>query len=110
MKSIVAKIKSALPCPVYANEADIAGECAVYDFNTTTFNGTKRMTRMKVHLFSQSMERGIELETILDDAIVSIGEKPFSQTVTSCARNGGGWLRDGDRHVRIAYYDIVLRA
>ena len=110
MKSIIEIMKSALPCPVYANETDSMKECVTYDFNTSIFNGARKTARMKVHLRSRSMERGLELEGILDAAIVKVGEKPLSQTVTSCERNGGGWLQDGDWHVRIAYYDIIMRA
>lgn len=110
MTSVVERIREALPCPVYANDTDVLGECAVYDFSTAAYDGAKRRTRLKVHLFAGSMERGIELETRLDEALVSLKEAPLTPTVTSCARNGGGWLKDGDRHVRIAYYDITLRA
>ena len=30
-------------------------------------------------------------------------------SVTAGERNGGGWLIDGDWHIRIAYYDFVIR-
>ena len=59
-------------------------------------------------------EFGAEVYTnyqeMLDKALVPMGDKHLSRTVTSCVRNGGGWLKDGDRHVRIAYYDLTLKA
>jgi hypothetical protein len=109
MKSLVEIIEKAMPCPVYANETTDRGECMVYDMYTTTFDAAKRNIRMKVNIYAATMERGVELENILDEALVQRGESPLTETVTGCARNGGGWLKDGDRHVRIAYYDIVLR-
>lgn len=110
MNSVISIMKNALPCPVYANRTRDLGECCVYDWNTTSFNGTRRTVRMKTQIFAATAERGLELQDMLDRALVPIGDKHLSNTVTSCERNGGGWLNDGDRHVRIAYYDITLRA
>lgn len=110
MNSVIAKMKDALPCPVYANRTRDLGECCVYDYNTTGWNGSRRVVRMKTHIYAETMERGLELQEMLDRAIVPIGDKRLSRTATACERNGGGWLNDGDRHVRIAYYDITLRA
>lgn len=110
MKSIIAIMKSALPCPVDANVTEEMGECMVYDFNTIEYTGSRRTARMKTYIFAATMERGLALQELLDRALCPIGEAPLTQTVTSCRRNGGGWLKDGGRHVRIAYYDITMRA
>ena len=109
MNSVITIMQSALPCPVRANRTRNLGECCVYDWNTTSFNGTRRTVRMKTYIYADTMERGIELQNLLDRALVPIGDNHLSRTATNCARNGGGWLMDGDRHVRIAYYDITLR-
>lgn len=110
MQSIIALIQSALPCPVAANRTRNTGECCVYDFYYTSYNGSRREARLKASIFAADMERGLELEGMLDSALVKRGEEPLTATVTSCTRNGGGWLTDGDRHIRIVYYDIVMRA
>ena len=109
MKSVISIMQQALPCPVYANRTHNLGECCVYDFNTNNYNGARRTVRMKTYIYADSMERGLDLERMLDKAIVPIGDNPLSPTATACTRNGGGWLTDGDRHVRIAYYDITLK-
>lgn len=109
MQSVVAIMEGALACPVYANEAKKAGECVVYAFNTTWYNGARREARMKCHIAAGSMARAIEIENALDRALVPAGDKHLSDTVTMARRNGGGWLIDGDMHIRIAYYDFVLR-
>lgn len=109
MQSIVDLMAAALPCPLYARGADKAGERVVYNFNTTTYNGSRREARMKLHIYAPTMTRGLELEQILDETLVKKGERSLTPTVTSCARNGGGWLEDGDGQIRIAYYDLVLR-
>lgn len=110
MKSLIDIMRRALPCPLDANRTSDFGECATYDFNTTTYNGSMRRVRMKTQIFAATMERGLEIQNILDSAIVTMGDDGLTETITGCARNGGGWLNDGDRHVRIAYYDITMRA
>lgn len=110
MKTVISIMATALPCPVYANRARGLGECCVFDYNTASWNGSRRTVRMKTQIYAATMERGLELQEMLDGALVKIGDRHLSQTVTECVRNGGGWLNDGDRHIRIAYYDITLRA
>lgn len=110
MKSIVSLMKTALgKVPLYANTAKKAGECVVWTFNTTYCNGARKEARMKLNIAAETMERAIELEDLLDRALVPTDEKPLTPTVTSAVRNGGGWILDGDMHVRTAYYDFVLR-
>lgn len=110
MQTIIALMRASLPCPVAANRTRSMGECCVYDFYCTSYNGARREARLKASIFAKDMERGLELEGLLDSALVKRTEEPLTATVTSCTRNGGGWLTDGDRHIRIAYYDIVMRA
>lgn len=110
MNTVIAIMKNALPCPVRANVTRDLKELCVYDFNTNLYTGSRRTVRMKTYIYAATMERGIELQEMLDKALVPMGDKHLSQTVTSCTRNGGGWLKDGDRHVRIAYYDLTLKA
>lgn len=109
MNTVISIMQSALPCPVRANRTRNLGECCVYDFNTTSWNGSRRVVRMKTYIYADTMERGLELQAMLDKALVPIGDNHLSRTVTDCVRNGGGWLNDGDRHIRIAYYDITSR-
>lgn len=110
MLSIVEIMTQAVTCPVIANENDELGEYCVYSYETTYYNGARRDVRLKVSIFADTMARGVELETALDQALVTLGEDPLTDTCTRCVRNGGGWLIDGDRHIRIAYYDLTLRA
>ena len=109
MQSIIELMDAALPCPVYARGHPLGEECALYNFNTTQFNGSKREARMQVKIAARTMARVLELERLLDAALVPKGEEPLTATCTACARNGGGWLEDGDWHIRIAYYDMVFR-
>jgi len=109
MESVIRIMEAALPCPLYARGADKGGERAVYNYNTTTYNAARRETRMKVNIYAATMARAIELERLLDQALVTKSETPLTATVTRCERNGGGYLEDGDGHVRIAYYDFTLR-
>ena len=98
------------PVELVANRADYGNECVEYTFNTTFFNGARRDVRMKLHIVAATMTRGLEIEQLLDEALVPKREAPLARGATACARNGGGWLVDGDWHIRIAYYDITLRA
>lgn len=109
MMSVVNLMTAAMPCPVYASKTRDLGERMVYSINTTTYNGARRNVRMKTYIFAATMERAIELQGILDRAIVPLGDCPLTSTCTSCERNGGGWLEDGDQYMQIAYYDLVLR-
>lgn len=110
MNSVINLIASALPCPLYANQSDDPGECAVYDLYTNTYDGRKRTVRLRVNLAAATMARALELETLLDAALVPLNETPLTDTCTASTRNGGGWVTDGDRHIRICYYDLTLRA
>lgn len=110
MQSVIRLMTDALPCRVRANTGKLGEEVAEYGFNTTIFTGSRREARMKVQICARTMARGIELENLLDAALVKPGDLPLTPTCVSCQRNGGGWLVDGDWHIRIAYYDLVLRA
>ena len=109
MQSIVSMMAAALPCPLRANAGKYDEECVEYGFNTTLYNGARYEVRMKLHIVARTMARGLELETLLDRLLVRRDETPLTETVTACARNGGGWLVDGGWHIRIAYYDMVIR-
>ena len=109
MQTIVRLMEAALPCKVRANGEAKGEECAVYTFNTTLYTGARREARMKVQIAARTMARGIALEEMLDRALVPVGELPVTGTCTACQRNGGGWLVDGDWHIRIAYYDMIFR-
>ena len=109
MQSIVRLMETALPCRVRARGHPLGEECAVYNFNTTFFNGSRREARLQVRIAAKTMERGLALEPLLDAALVHRGEEPLTGSCTACERNGGGWMEDGDWHIRIAYYDMVFR-
>ncbi len=115
MQSVINLIDAALsaltpPVKLTANRGEYGGECVEYTFNTTYYNGARRETRMKLYIAAATMARGLELETMLDELLVRRSEAALTDTVTSCERNGGGWLIDGDWHIRIAYYDMTIRA
>lgn len=115
MISVIALMAEALAAmepavELVANEGEYGGECVEYTFNTTAYNGARREARMKLNIVAASMARGLEIETMLDRLLVRPRERALTPTCVSCARNGGGWLPDGDWHIRIAYYDLVFRA
>ena len=114
MDGVIALMDAALsalspPVPLVANEGRHGRECVEYVFNTTYFNGSRREARMKLHIVAATMARGLQIEQMLDALLVTKGEKPLTASVTACERNGGGWLIDGDWHIRIAYYDMTIR-
>ena len=96
-------------CPLVANVTENMGECTTYDVTVTDYDGITRRLTMKVRIFTATMLRGLELETALDRALVVPGDRPLTETVLSCVRNGGGWLNDADRHIRICYYDMLIK-
>lgn len=115
MQSVVNLMDTALSAltpkvKLTANRGKYGGECVEYVFNTTYYNGARREARMKLHIVAATMERGLELEQLLDELLVRKDETPLTPTVTASARNGGGWLEDGDWHIRVAYYDFTIRA
>lgn len=109
MQSFLKKMREALPCPLIANRTDYGGECVIYDVNTISYDKIKRQARVKATIVADTMARGLKLEAMLDEALVTLGDNPLTETVTTCARNGGGWLEDGDRHIRIAYYEMTIK-
>ena len=102
-------MESALECSLSANRDTSLKECAVYDFYTTSWDGIKRGIMLKVSIFAQSMQRALQLQNGLERALVTVGDRPLTQTALSCRQNGGGWLEDGDRHCRIAYFELVIK-
>lgn len=109
MKSILAILEARMPCPVYVCRTADAGECVVAEFHTVSLNGARRQVRLKTCIFASDLERALKLQGMMDAALVPKGELPLTATVTGCRQSGGGWVRDGNRHCRMAYYDITLR-
>lgn len=102
-------MESALDCSLTANRGESLGECAVYDWYTTGWDGIKRGVMLKVSIFAFSMSRALQLLTQLEKALVTVGDNKLTETVLSCRENGGGWLTDGDRHCRIAYFELTIK-
>ena len=109
MLAMIDRLANALPCPLVAREAQLTGEGAVYNFNTTFFNGARRTARMKLNVYAKTMARAIEIEDAADAAMCTLSETPIATGCTACVRNGGGWYEDGEWQVRVAYYDLTLR-
>ena len=102
-------MENALDCDLTANQGNNLGECAVYDWYTTGWDGIKRNVMLKVNIFAQSMARALELQTQLERALVTVGDNTLTETALTCRQNGGGWLMDGDRHCRIAYFELIIK-
>lgn len=109
MQSVIKKMQEALDCDLTANRSGNMGECAVYDWYTTGWDGVKRDIMLKVTIFAFSMARALELQEKLERALVTFGDRPLTETATQCRQNGGGWLMDGDRHCRISYFELTMK-
>ena len=109
MKELIKIMEGALPCELSANYAQSMGECAQYDFHTVSWDGIKRGIQLKARIFAFSMERALELMDALERAIVTTGDQRLTNDILSCAISGGGWVRDGERHCRIAYFDLLIK-
>lgn len=102
--------KTLSPIPLLANRtAYKGGECVIYDVTTLSYDKLKRSVRVKASIVADTMERALEIENQLDEALVTLGDNPLTDTVLSCTHTGGGWMNDGDRHIRIAYYEATIR-
>ena len=106
---IMRKILS--PIPLLANRtAYKGGECVIYDVTTLSYDKLKRSVRVKLTIVTEKSDtRAQEIEQMLDEALVTFGDNPLTETVTSCERNSGGWMSDNDRFIRIAYYQVTIR-
>lgn len=102
-------MENALDCSLTANRDTNLGECAVYDWYTTGWDGIKRSVMLKVSIFATSMKRALQLLTQLEKALVTVGDNTLTETALTCRQNGGGWLMDGDRHCRIAYFELIIK-
>ena len=102
-------MENALDCELTANRDSNLGECAVYEWYTTSWDGIKRGVMLKVSVFAFSMARALQLQTQLERALVTFGDKPLTETALTCRQNGGGWLTDGDLHCRIAYFELTIK-
>lgn len=109
MQSVIEIMKNALDCELSANRSTKLRECAVYDWYTTSWDGIKRGIMLKVTIYAESMNRALELQEQLERALVTFGDRRLTETAISCVENGGGWMTDGERHCRIAYFEITIR-
>ncbi len=111
MKSFVNLMRETLsPIPLLANRtAYQGGECVVYDVTTQSYDAIKRSVRVKTTIVADSDTRAQEIEYKLDHALVTQGDNALTDTVTSCTRSGGGYMKDGDMYIRIAYYQITVK-
>lgn len=109
MQSVIEKMAQALSCELTANRGKSLKECAIYDFYTTAWDGVKRTIMLKVSIFAATMQRSLELQDELERALVTLGDRPLTETALSCQQNGGGWLMDGDWHCRISYFEVTIK-
>lgn len=109
MQGVIEIMQQALDCELTANRGKKLGECAVYDYYSTSWDGIKRGIMLKVSIFADTMQRALELQTALERALVTVGDMPLTENVLSCRQNGGGWLMDGDRHCRISYFELTIK-
>lgn len=110
MKSLIKLMRTAIaPIPLDANKTEHLSDVVVYDLTTLSYDKLKRSVRVKTSIVADTMERALEIENQLDEALVTLGDNPLTDTVLSCTHTGGGWMNDGDRHIRIAYYEATIR-
>ena len=109
MQSVIKIMEQALSCELTANRATKLDECAVYDYYSTSWDGVKRAIMLKVSIFAATMQRAAELQTALERALVTPGDRPLTETALTCRQNGGGWLMDGSRHCRISYFELIIK-
>ena len=108
MLSFVAALKTAVNVPLYANQCDDAGTCVVYDLNPLSYDGIKSKWRAKIQIRCNSMAEGLAIQSDISKRLCTVGDNQLTETVLTCRQNGGGWLEDGDKHVRIVYYEFLL--
>lgn len=109
MKEILDRIATAISVPLRANRTDDLGEGVIYEWHTLAFDGVKETVRLKLNIVAATMERTLEILDRVNAAIVPMGDAPLTGSAPVCRLNGGGWLADGERHVRIAYYELILK-
>ena len=109
MKEILDKIAAAISVPLRANRTDDLDEGVIYEWHTLAFDGVKETVRLKLNIVAATMERTLEILDRVNSAIVPMGDAPLTGSAPVCRLNGGGWLSDGERHVRIAYYELILK-
>ena len=108
MKEILDRIATAISVPLRANRTDDLDEGVIYEWHTLAFDGVKETVRLKLNIVAATMERTLEILDRVNAAIVPMGDAPLTGSAPVCRLNGGGWLSDGERHVRIAYYELIL--
>ena len=111
MRELIAKLKSALDCPLYCQRTDDTGECVIYDFHTFgQQNGVQRV-RLQITIIAGTMAKTLEREEIIKSTILTLGDEPLSNDILQCVLNGGGNLYDDARqmHHHILYFEMIKR-
>lgn len=109
MKEILDKIAAAVSAPLRANSTEDLGRGVIYEWHTVAFDGVKETVRLKLSIVAETMEETLAMLDAVNAAIVPVGDNPLTGRAPVCRLNGGGWLSDGERHVRIAYYELILK-
>lgn len=109
MKEILDRIATAISVPLRANRTDDLGEGVIYEWHTLAFDGVKEdraaeTEHRRRHHGANAGDTGQGQRRHR-----AHGDAPLTGSAPVCRLNGGGWLSDGERHVRIAYYELILK-
>lgn len=97
---------------VYAVETDYMGECLIYEFHTLQDDKCARLVRLKITAICATLDKTCQVEARIRALILTLGDNPLTDGITSVALNGGGLLRDAarEKYHRIMYFDVIMKS
>lgn len=96
---------------IYPLNSFINDDCIVYKHIPVSDDGIKSIDRLEITINTTSYSNSLEIENRIKDLILTVGDKPFSNSILEIELNGGGALYDGkrDKVQRILFFNILYR-
>lgn len=94
--------------PLYSLSND---DCIIYKHIPVSDDGIKTIDRLEITINTTSYSHSLEIENRVKDLLLTVGDKPFSNSILEIELNGGGALYDGkrDKVQRILFLNILYR-
>lgn len=104
-------LKKLIGANIYANRTEYLGDCIIYNYHTLLYDKIAKHIRFQITIVAESMEKTLQIEDVVDNLILTLGDEQLTNEILQVRHNGGGSLDDIERkkHHRILYYDIIMR-
>lgn len=97
---------------IYPYLTDYLGECVIYQITPQIDNKAHQTLRVQLSIITETLSKALEIEKVLKQLLLTIGDQPLTDNILQVEANGGGSLYDYNRqkYHHYIYLDIVCRS